>query len=174
ISSANRDCIVPAVDFIGELGLEAFAMNGIIYTGGAKDSGAGVPESEMAGILFEVQERAIQKGMNFIWYTPTRYCDLDPVGLGLGPKQCTAAKYNMCIEPNGDVIPCQSYFKPAGNVLHDEWNSIWNAPVCLAIRDREFVDDECRDCETFSICGGGCPLAREKGVVACFESRSTN
>ncbi|MBN1288352.1 MAG: radical SAM protein, partial [Actinobacteria bacterium] len=173
ISSVNRDSIIPTVDFIGELGLETFAMNGIIYTGGAKDSGLGVPEREMADILSEVEEKAIRKGLNFIWYTPTRYCDLDPVGLGLGPKQCTAAKYNMCIEPNGDVIPCQSYFDPAGNILHDEWSSIWNAPVCLAIRERRFADDECRDCETFPICGGGCPLAREKGVVACFESRST-
>lgn len=174
ISAVNRDRIIKTVDFIHELGLQTFAMNGIIYTGGGKDPGQGVPEGEMAEILFEVQERAIKYGMNFIWYTPTRYCDLDPVALGLGPKQCTAAKYNMCIEPNGDIIPCQSYFKPAGNILRDDWESIWNAPVCVSIRNREFVDDECRECEAFPICGGGCPLAPEKGVVACFESRSTN
>lgn len=174
ISSVNRDSIPATIDFIHELGLGTFAMNGIIYTGGARDSGMGVPEGEMAEILLEVEGRAMEHGMSFIWYTPTRYCDLDPIGLGLGPKQCTAAKYNMCIEPNGDVIPCQSYFDPAGNMTRDDWTSIWNAPVCLSIRDREFLDDECRECETLPVCGGGCPLARGKGMVACFESKSTN
>jgi len=30
----------------------------------------------------------------------------------LGVKGCTAAQYNMCVEPNGDVLPCQLKVKP--------------------------------------------------------------
>lgn len=102
------------------------------------------------------------------------YCSLDPVRLGLGPKQCTAAKYNMCVEPNGDVIPCQSYYQSAGNLLEDEWDAIWNAPLCRGIRDREFASVECRQCETFAVCGAGCPLYGEKGALVCVESKSSS
>ena len=173
ITSLNRDTVVETVDYLHGLGLETIAMNGVIYTGGAREGDLGVPEEEMADIIVEARDRAFSLGMRFIWYTPTRYCQLDPVALGLGPKQCTAAKYNMCVEPNGDVIPCQSYYKPVGNLLDDDWGKIWDAPLCHSIREREFAGEECRDCDTFAICGAGCPLAGEKGTLACFESRSS-
>ena len=41
------------------------------------------------------------------------------MALDLGVKGCTAALYNMCVEPNGDVLPCQSYYHPLGNLLRD-------------------------------------------------------
>jgi len=37
--------------------------------------------------------------MKFLWYTPTQYCELDPVSLGLGVKSCSAARVNMCVAP---------------------------------------------------------------------------
>ncbi|PDM26058.1 hypothetical protein CP083_05900 [Candidatus Bathyarchaeota archaeon B24-2] len=74
--------------------------------------------------------------MKFVWYTPTRYCQLDPVSLELGIKSCTAAKINMCIGPEGEVYPCQSYFKALGNILEDKWENIWNHPTSIYIRSR--------------------------------------
>ena len=62
----------------------------------------------------------------------------------LGIKGCSAAKYNMCVEPNGDVIPCQSYYEPAGHILDDDWETIWNHPLFTKIRARGGVDDNCR------------------------------
>lgn len=174
ITTINRDTLIDTVDLLARLGLQTIAFNSVIYTGGASEGETGIPEEELPPVLDEVQERAISQGLRLIWYTPTRYCSLDPVALGLGPKQCTAAKYNMCVEPNGDVIPCQSYYQPAGNLLNDPWDRIWNAPLCLDIRDRTSATEECRQCETFSICGGGCPLNGEKGTLVCVESKSSS
>lgn len=173
VTSLNRDTLEETVDFIHGLGLDTMAMNGIIYTGGAGEGREGVPEEEMAGIIERVRDRAHSLGLSFIWYTPTRYCSLDPLALGLGPKQCTAAKYNMCVEPNGDVIPCQSYYVSLGNILEDDWETIWEAPTCRSIREREFADEECRRCDAFQVCGAGCPLYREKGTLLCVESKSS-
>ncbi|MBU4240283.1 MAG: radical SAM protein, partial [Actinobacteria bacterium] len=174
ITSLNRDTVVETVDYLHGLGLESIAMNGVIYTGGASEGDLGVPEEEMADIIIDARDRAFSLGMRFIWYTPTRYCQLDPVALGLGPKQCTAAKYNMCVEPNGDVIPCQSYYHPVGNLMDDRWEDIWEAPLCRSIREREFAGEECRACDTFAICGAGCPLSGEKGTLICVESKSSS
>ena len=62
---------------------------------------------------------------------PPQYCSFDPMQLELGVKGCTAALYNMCIEPDGAVIPCQSYYQPVGNMLADPWKSIWNNDLCI-------------------------------------------
>ncbi|MEI6291661.1 MAG: SPASM domain-containing protein, partial [Chloroflexota bacterium] len=71
---------------------------------------------------------------------------------------CTAALYNMCIEPNGDVLPCQSYYKSLGNILLDDWNMIWNHPLSINLRNRSDIPDKCGSCNLLAECGGGCPL----------------
>ena len=74
--------------------------------------------------------------MRFLWYTPTEYCRLSPVELELGPRRCNAGEYSICIEPNGDVLPCQSYYVPAGNILRDPWERIWQSELFRGFRRR--------------------------------------
>ena len=78
--------------------------------------------------------------------------------LGLGIKSCSAAMINMCIAPNGDVYPCQSYFESLGNILKNKWENIWNHPLATKIRNREYKEPKCKDCPQLQICGAGCPL----------------
>jgi radical SAM protein with 4Fe4S-binding SPASM domain len=69
--------------------------------------------------------------------------------------------YNMTIEPDGAVIPCQSWLKEkTGNILTDPWEQIWNNPVNVSLRDKKYLKDreECRECEYLAECCGGCPL----------------
>ena len=82
--------------------------------------------------------------------------------LDLGIKGCTAAYYNMCVEPDGNVIPCQSYYQAVGNILTDDWKTIWEHPLCITIRERKNIPEECRYCDYLQECGGGCPLARDQ------------
>jgi radical SAM protein with 4Fe4S-binding SPASM domain len=76
----------------------------------------------------------------------------------LGVKTCTAAMYNMCVEPDGSVIPCQSYYESLGNILEEPWDAIWNHDLSVWLRERKYVPDSCNDCEALTECGGGCPL----------------
>ena len=77
----------------------------------------------------------------------------------LGVKACTAAAYNMCVEPDGAVIPCQSYYQSIGNLLSDPWEAIWNHELALWLRERRYVPPGCTDCALLAECGGGCPLS---------------
>jgi radical SAM protein with 4Fe4S-binding SPASM domain len=65
----------------------------------------------------------------------------------------------MCIEPNGEVLPCQSYYQSLGNFLTDDWESIWHHPLAEGLRKRKYISEQCEDCLIVSQCGGGCPLA---------------
>ena len=171
ISSLNADSIEQTVEFIHKLGIEQFAMNSLIYTGKAPESGIGIAETELEPILGTVADKAEELGMRFIWYSPTHYCKVSPASIGLGYKRCTAAEYNVCIEPDGQVIPCQSYYEPAGHILKDDWKKIWNHPLFLKIRKRENVADDCRECPDFEVCGSGCPL-NSGDEFLCSDSTS--
>jgi len=173
LTSLNAPGIEETVRFLADLGVQTFACNGLIYTGSAPESGIGIPEEALEPILARIVKVADECGMRFIWYTPTRYRVCNPMQLDLGIKRCTAAKYNMCIEPNGSVIPCQSYYSSLGNVLDDDWRDIWEHPTARALRDREWVSEECRACPDFPLCGGGCPLYKEGEGLLCVESQST-
>ena len=169
LTRLNAPEIEQTVEFLHGVGVKAFACNSLIMSGGAKDSDVGLTVEELTRILPLVSGKVRQLGMRFIWYTPTPYCRMNPVELGLGFKRCTAAEYNICIEPNGDVLPCQSCYRVAGNILTDDWQRIWKGEVFRDIRERLSVPDECRSCPDFSVCGSGCPLSREHDMVQCID-----
>lgn len=171
ISTKNEGGIEETVRFLNELGVRQFAMNSLIYTGKAPDSGIGIEETDLDAILAAVVNVAQDLGMRFIWYTPTRYCELNPTTFDLGLKRCTAAEYNVCIEPDGQVIPCQSYYQPAGNILQEDWDTIWNHPLFLKIRNRSEIPELCIECPDLDVCGAGCPLSDGKQFV-CSDSPS--
>ena len=64
----------------------------------------------------------------------------------------------MCVEPNGEVLPCQSYYDPLGHILQDEWDGIWNHELARSLRERSYAPEKCHTCPEFDLCGGGCPL----------------
>ena len=169
LTRLNVPGIEATVEFLHGLGVKAFACNSLIISGGAKESEDGLTIEELAALLPLVSAKARALGMRFIWYTPTPYCRLNPAELGLGFKRCTAAEYNICIEPGGDVLPCQSCYRVAGNILTDDWKHIWEGEVFREIRERLSVPDECRSCPDFSVCGSACPLSREHDMVLCTD-----
>lgn len=158
LTTLNAPTIEQTIAFAASLGVPTFGCNSLIYSGAAVSVGNGIPESELEPVLERVKAATQAHHLRLIWYTPTQYCEFDPTGLELGIKGCTAARYNMAVEPNGDVIPCQSYFVALGNMLRDPWPSIWNHELAYYLRHRNFVMDKCHGCPDFVLCGGGCPL----------------
>jgi radical SAM protein with 4Fe4S-binding SPASM domain len=155
------------VDFLHDLGLKTFAMNGMIFSGRGRNNRDALSAEELVPVLRAVRHRAAELKMRFLWYTPTRYCRLSPLELELGARRCNAGEYSMCVEPNGDVLPCQSYYVVAGNILRDPWPAIWESGLFRGFRDRvrrpeaSGLPVECRTCPDLLVCGGGCRLERE-------------
>jgi radical SAM protein with 4Fe4S-binding SPASM domain len=160
----NVHTIPATLDFLADLGVPTIGLNALIYSGHGATVGTGLPESELTPLLETARQKTEMRGQRLIWYTPTQYCGFDPMALDLGVKGCTAALYNMCVEPNGDVLPCQSYYRPVGNLLRDEWDAIWNHELSVSLRERKGLPAKCNDCAVLAECGGGCPLQFEKGV----------
>jgi radical SAM protein with 4Fe4S-binding SPASM domain len=145
------------------LGLKVMACNTLICSGRgvvARED-AEVSLDDLKPILTRALEVADKVGIKLEWYSPTCYRQFNPFDFGFGVKACSAAQYNLTIEPDGSVIPCQSWMKQkVGNILKDPWEKIWNHPICIGFREKAYLEDreECKGCEHLSQCYGGCPL----------------
>jgi radical SAM protein with 4Fe4S-binding SPASM domain len=157
----NVHTIPGTLDFLAETGVPTIGLNALIYAGRGREVGTGLAESELTALLEVARQKTESSGQRLIWYTPTQYCNFDPMMLDLGVKGCTAALYNMCVEPDGNVLPCQSYYQPLGNLLTDEWDSIWNHDLAVRLRERRDLPQKCAGCTLLAECGGGCPLQFE-------------
>lgn len=157
----NAPYLADTLNFTAELGIPTVGLNALIYSGRGATVGTGLHESQLPALLDLASELTSRHNQRLIWYTPTQYCSFDPVQMDLGVKSCTAALYNMCIEPDGNVLPCQSYYRGVGNITRDAWQSIWEHELCLWLRERRYVPEKCNGCALLNECGGGCPLQLE-------------
>ncbi len=162
---SNVHTIPATLDFLAELGVPTIGLNALIYSGQGLTVGTGLHENELQPILDMATRKTAERGQKLIWYTPTQYCEFDPTASNLGVKGCTAALYSMCIESNGNVLPCQSYYTPVGNILSDSWDSIWNHPLSTQLRERQGLPEKCEGCPVVAECGGGCPLKFEPNTI---------
>jgi radical SAM protein with 4Fe4S-binding SPASM domain len=154
----NSPSLSSTLNYLAELGVPTIGLNALIHSGRGRTVGSGLHEWELPQLLEMARDLTDQQEQRLIWYTPTEYCQFDPMQLELGVKGCTAALYNMCIEPDGSVIPCQSFYESLGNILVNSWESIWQHDRAQWLRDRKYAPQKCNDCTLFSECGGGCPL----------------
>jgi radical SAM protein with 4Fe4S-binding SPASM domain len=154
----NSPGLQQTLEFLAQLGVPTVGLNALIYAGRGLETDSGIPEKQLPPLLEIARRRTSEHQQRLIWYTPTQYCNFDPVQMELGVKGCTAARYNMCIEPDGNVIPCQSYYSPVGNMLDDPWDKIWMHPLSVSLRERKMIPEKCHSCAVLSECGGGCPL----------------
>lgn len=160
ITRKNADGMTGTIRFAGGMGLKTVAANAVIRSGRALEGNHAVSLQKLESVILAMNEELDELGMRLIWYSPTRYCGFNPMEFDLGVKRCTAGEYNLCVEPDGEVLPCQSWYESAGNILADPWDSIWNSRLLLSARNREWADEECSECVHFNLCGGGCPLER--------------
>jgi len=172
LNTHNAKEFLKTIDYIKALGVAAFGCNSLIYSGKANavSQEFALPIETLCKLLPEIRDKAQQLNLKFLWYTPTQYCRLDPVQLGLGVKSCTAAMINMCVAPNGDVYPCQSYFESLGNILVDPWTKIWNHPLAKQLRSRAYAEPKCKDCAHLQESGGGCPLELKSEKYICGQT----
>jgi len=163
ICPENKHCVIDLVDFACDvLGSEYLSMNMVIRTGAAVapgDKGSRTIEySEIGDILPPIIERAKERGLRLVWYSPVPYCLFNPVLAGIGSNSCAAADGLLSIGPSGEVLPCSSFEEGIGNLLTQTFDEVWNSRAALYWRRKEFLPPVCRSCDLRRICCGACPL----------------
>ncbi len=160
ICGGNRERLMELVDFIAEdLGSEYFSMNMVIRTGTAlANPQDDVCYTDIGDIIEAVQERARQRGVRFVWYSPVPYCLFNPVQVGLGSKSCACVDGLISVSPSGQLLPCSSFERGIGDLLHRPFQEVWYSRTARYWRNKEFIPPICQRCEIRDICCGACPL----------------
>lgn len=146
--------------FVRSLGLERFSMNLTIPAGSSRDTcpDIHVRYSEVRDLILRIQRESLKSAVEFMWYSPTPICIFNPIPHRLGNKGCAACDGLLSISPTGDVLPCSSWPEPVGNLLSEDFRTVWNSARARWLREKAFAPELCRRCDSFAVCQGGCPL----------------
>jgi len=160
ICGVNRDHILELVDYIAdELQSEYFSMNVVICTGTpVRKTGVDVTYTEVAPLIEQIQRRAKEKGVRFIWYSPIPYCIFNPITHSLGSKSCACCDGLLSVAPDGELLPCSSFERGIGNLLDKSFDELWYNAQARYWRGKHATPPACRNCEMRHICYGACPL----------------
>lgn len=166
LTTRNAKGFPELLRFLAGIGIRYVGCNALIPAGRGVGHSDALEPQELKGVLVETKARAQELGLEFNWFTPTCYNDLNPLALGLGPKSCSACHTNMAVRPDGVVVPCQSWLhdEGLGNILTTPWKRIFAHPLAHKLRAHGFSAEKCEDCEHLAICGGACPLERMTGA----------
>ncbi len=139
LCTLNRD-YNKTLHLLHELGVIYVTCSGLITTGSATQ-----PESEALQLRSEELEEILRNAVSYchengmeIAFTSPGWLDEQVFEeLNIPSPSCGACLSNMAVTPGGNVVPCQSWLddQPLGNMLTDDWQTIWNSETCKARRD---------------------------------------
>lgn len=80
----------------------------------------------------------------------------------------SCGKLSLHLRPNGDITPCGFIPLTVGNILRDDFDTIWQqSPVLVAMRNKK-ATGKCAGCGAFDKCLGGC-TARAFATTGEFD-----
>lgn len=160
----ENDDYEKTLEFLCREGVGFVSCSGLIETGkaaGGSAYGLQLSAGELSDIVCRAAAFCGEHEMELSFTSPGR-ADLEMLKrAGLTIPACGACLSNMAVAPDGTVVPCQSWLGSKaglGNMLTDDWKTIWNHPLSKKIRS---MSEE----ETLK-----CPLRSEKAVLPGCET----
>ena len=138
-----------------ELGAEELSFNRYLYT----------PEriEALGEIISPPSPNQLQNAIRQIETLRQEYAG--QIRIGYGPtipqcfessasQGCSAGEASLVIDPWGNVKPCLHVDLICGNIVKQDFDTIWNVQELITWRG--LSDESCSNCSAFSTCGGGC------------------
>ncbi len=152
---ATMDSLGATLAHLSGLGVTTVQFFAIAAPG---EVGAGaIPAAAMAQMAADVEEAAERAEVLYQWQPPV----LRTASLALldqvrrGPR--CSSDLAIRVEPDGTVIPPRGPRRVAGNLLHDDWSTIWQDAAFKAYRGRIERPTRCLTCPGLAICAADCP-----------------
>jgi radical SAM protein with 4Fe4S-binding SPASM domain len=116
-----------------------------------------ISSEAMRQVAAQVEEDAAEANVRYIWEPPVQRNPAKSLTdqVREGPRCPT--DLSIRVEPNGAVIPARGPYRMAGNILKDDWNSIWMTNAFQAYRERVKAPTRCDQCPGLAICAADCP-----------------
>lgn len=123
----------------------------------ADDGSGAIPALAMRQIAAQVEEDATSAKVRYLWEPPLQRDPTIPLATQVlrGPR-CTG-DMAIRVEPDGSVIAPRGPYRIAGNLLVQDWQTIWNSDAFRSYRTRIESPTRCAVCPGLAICAADCP-----------------
>ena len=139
LCTLNKDYL-KTLEFLHDKGVIYVTCSGMIMTGNALTDDS--EQVQLAGpelekILRDAVSYCNENGMEIAFTSPGWIGQEVFEELNIPSPSCGACLSNMAITPGGNVVPCQSWLsdRPLGNMLRDDWETIWDSIACTDHRN---------------------------------------
>jgi MoaA/NifB/PqqE/SkfB family radical SAM enzyme len=119
ITPENAGELEETIAYLAEMGVPAIALSSHL-------EGASEADRERLRIaLEEGQDAAHARGLTLVWDLAAPYSHVNPIEAEAEMEPQQAVRQHLYVEPDGDVLPAQGCNIVLGNLLKDDWESIW-------------------------------------------------
>ncbi|MCP4358737.1 MAG: radical SAM protein [Chloroflexi bacterium] len=152
-----------------QIGITTFSFFAIVAPDGMSDEerDAALTAQAMPQTADWVEEISNQLDVRFIWQPPVRRNPHQTLAEQVQQGPRSAGDAAVRIEADGRVIPPRGPYQAAGNILSDDWQTIWDRDPFTRYRERVAEPTRCVDCPGLVICMADCP--REPSGWASFR-----
>jgi radical SAM protein with 4Fe4S-binding SPASM domain len=153
------DVLRPTLERLSEAGIYTYSFFAIVAPDemSAEERDGALTAQAMPQTAGWVEEIAGSAEVRFLWQPPVQR---DPrLSLAEQVRQGPRCSGDAAVrvEPDGSVIPPRGPYLSAGNVLSDEWQTIWQNKAFKRYRERVEAPTRCLDCPGLVICEADCP-----------------
>ncbi len=163
ITEQNHGEVPEIVDFVSELGVDAFRVRPFVSVGRGSVNEEYIPSPKaMREAFSHIKKKMRESSLPFQLITPSfHFLDKD-VPNNVADKtfvgsRCVCGKQLCAITPDGWVKPCGYFSIKLGNLREKKFAEIWNDNEFLdKMRSIDHLSDICMNCKYLVYCGGGC------------------
>jgi MoaA/NifB/PqqE/SkfB family radical SAM enzyme len=122
ITPDNADAVAETIAYLAEAGVPAVTLSSPLRNASEETS------QRLQAALEEAQAAAYAHGLTLVWDLAAPYSHVNSIEAeaDLPPEQ--AVRQHLYVEPDGDALPAQGYNVVLGNLLRDDWETIWENP----------------------------------------------
>ena len=113
LTDNNEIELAEKIVLLGNLGVKAISLS--------------AADQALAVSLERLRELVAERQLDLIWNLPVPYSSVNPIDLETDREESLKGegKAWLYVEPDGDVLPAQGVNRVLGNLLQDEWSTIW-------------------------------------------------
>ncbi len=142
----------PELDSLIQL-LRNAGVKNITYWAVAGEDHSALNRNEIIEAAVHVEELAHRAEVRYVWLPPV-LGDWKQT-LVEGPR--TAGDVSVRVDPDGSVYPARGPLISGGNLLKEDWQTIWNRETFRRYRGRVESPTRCDICPGLEICAADCP-----------------